>query len=147
MKKVMDGEQKEMPEQGGGGLTEKVGFRDKNTNLTEQPTDQEKRLERREGVFEKDSAYQKILSQLPSKSSVSNDKANVSADAKNISAETDYESKIIKLVAMAEHKGLVHAVKVAKHLEDNYVLDELHDRLLGDDLHAALVEKGIIKEL
>jgi hypothetical protein len=32
-------------------------------------------------------------------------------------------------------------------MEDNYVLDTFHDRLLADELHDAFVKKGIIKEL
>ena len=32
-------------------------------------------------------------------------------------------------------------------MEDNYTLDEFHDRLLGEELHKALVDKGIIKEI
>jgi hypothetical protein len=48
---------------------------------------------------------------------------------------------------LAEAKGVVHAVKVAQHLEDNYLLDELHDRLLATDLHDALVKKGMITEV
>jgi hypothetical protein len=72
---------------------------------------------------------------------------DVSVDAKIASDEVDYENKIIKLVEMAEAKGVVHAVKVAQHLEDNYLLDELHDRLLAVDLHDALVKKGMISEV
>jgi hypothetical protein len=32
-------------------------------------------------------------------------------------------------------------------MQDNYVLDTFHDRMLADDLHDALVKKGMIKEL
>ncbi len=101
--------------------------------------------ERKEGKMEKDDAYAKILAKAKSPASaVQND---VSADAKMASEGTDYENKIIKLVEIAETKGVVHAVKVAQHLEDNYLLDELHDRLLAVDLHDALVKKGVIFEL
>ena len=41
----------------------------------------------------------------------------------------------------------LHAVKVARHLEDNYVLDEMHSRLLSQELHDALVKKGFLKDL
>ena len=44
-------------------------------------------------------------------------------------------------------KGVVHAVKVARHLEDNYALDEFHDRMLADELHEALIKKGLIEEV
>ena len=101
--------------------------------------------ERKEGAMEKDDAYAKILAKV--KSSGTAIQSDVSLDAKIASDEADYESKIIKLVEIAETKGVVHAVKVAKHLEDNYLLDELHDRLLATDLHDALVKKGIITEI
>lgn len=147
MEKAMDGEQKEIKEQMGGVIPEKSDFRDEKNGSAEQPVSQEKTLERTEGGMEKDSAYHKILAQTLKKSSGTDDGANVSDDAKSVSAEADYESKVVKLVTIAENKGVVHAVKVARHLEDNYVLDELHDRLLADDLHVALVKKGVIKEV
>lgn len=104
------------------------------------------KVERREGVVEKDSAYSKILAQVPkSVQAVKNDE--VVNDAKNVSIEIDAKSKIEKLVLLAQEKGLPHAVSVARHMEDNYTLDEFHDRLIGDELHLALIEKGIIKKL
>jgi hypothetical protein len=102
-------------------------------------------LERKEGQMEKDNAYAKILAKV--KSSQTAMQSDVSVDAKIASDETDYENKIIKLVELAESKGVVYAVKVARHLEDNYLLDELHDRLLAVDLHDALVKKGMITEV
>jgi len=87
----------------------------------------------------------KILAKV--KNPATTTKNDVSADAKTTNEETDYENKIIKLVELAEAKGVVHAVKVAQHLEDNYLLDELHDRLLATDLHDALVKKGMITEV
>ena len=101
--------------------------------------------ERKEGQMEKEEAYNKILAKVKSPSTVLHD--DVSTDVKTASDETDYENKIIKLVELAETKGVVHAVKVARHMEDNYLLDELHDRLLATDLHDALVKKGMISEL
>jgi hypothetical protein len=41
----------------------------------------------------------------------------------------------------------LHAVKVARHLEDDYVLDTFHDKLLADELHDALLKKGLIEEI
>jgi hypothetical protein len=104
------------------------------------------KVERREGIVEKDSAYSKILAQVPkSVQAVKNDE--VVNDAKNVSIEIDAKGKIEKLVVLAQEKGLPHAVSVARHMEDNYTLDEFHDRLIGDELHLALIEKGIIKKL
>ena len=101
--------------------------------------------ERKEGQAEKDDAYSKILSKVKSPSSVTHNE--VAIDAKVANDETDYESKVVKLVEIAETKGVTHAVKVAQHMEDNYLLDSLHDRLLATDLHDALVKKGMITEI
>ncbi|MFZ2188321.1 MAG: hypothetical protein WAV73_02035 [Candidatus Moraniibacteriota bacterium] len=100
--------------------------------------------ERKEGKVERDDTYAKILAKVKSSNPVAQN--DVSTDAKIAGEGTDYENKIIKLVELAEAKGVVHAVKVAQHMEDNYLLDELHDRLLATDLHDALVKKGMITE-
>jgi hypothetical protein len=99
---------------------------------------------RKEGRMEKEATYAKILAKA--KIPVVTAQSDVATDAKNASEGTDYENKVIKLVEIAETKGVVHAVKVARHLEDNYLLDELHDRLLATDLHDALVKRGMITE-
>ena len=102
-------------------------------------------LERKEGRMEKDDAYAKILAKT--KNPITIMQSDISLDAKIANDEANYEDKIIKLEEIAEIKGIVHAVRVAKHMEDNYLLDELHDRLLAVDLHDALVEKGMITEI
>ncbi|MFA5961855.1 MAG: hypothetical protein WC848_04195 [Parcubacteria group bacterium] len=101
-------------------------------------------VERKEGQMEKDDTYAKILAKV--QSPVAAVQSDVTLDAKIANDEADYESKLTKLVEMAEAKGIVHAVKVAQHMEENYLLDELHDRLLATDLHDALVKKGMITE-
>jgi hypothetical protein len=102
---------------------------------------------KKEGASEKEAAYSKILSKIGSQKQVIHSEEDVSKDAQKVNAGIDAESKIINLVKLAENKGIAHAVKVARHLEDNYTLDEFHDRLLGEELHKALVEKGMIKEI
>lgn len=105
----------------------------------------EQKEARKEGAVEKEDSYSKIISKVQT-AHPSDDQA-IPNDAKSISAEQDAEIKIEKLIQLATHKGVVHAVKVAKHMEDNYTLDEFHDRLLADELHDALVKKGLIREL
>jgi hypothetical protein len=106
----------------------------------------EQTLERKEGQVEKDDAYNKILSKVSATHPPTN-QDEVSEDAEIANREQYAESKIANLVKLVEVKGIVHAVKVARHMEDNYILDEFHDRLLADELHDALVKKGIIKEI
>ncbi|MFA5871650.1 MAG: hypothetical protein WC858_02905 [Parcubacteria group bacterium] len=74
---------------------------------------------------------------------------SVTDDAKAVSQIDEYEKKLDKLVELALQRGPEHAIKVAEHLDanDNYTLDELHDRMIADDLRSQLVSKGLLKEL
>ncbi|HDZ85868.1 MAG TPA: hypothetical protein ENH35_04980, partial [Candidatus Moranbacteria bacterium] len=97
----------------------------------------------------RESAYGKILSKIKSRHTKiqDNSKERVESDAKNAFENTDAESQVQQLVDVAMNKGVIHAVKVAKHIEDNYVLDMFHDKLLADELHDALIKKGLIEEI
>jgi CMP-N-acetylneuraminic acid synthetase len=96
---------------------------------------------------EKDSAYNKILSKVQSQQTPSTADDDVKNDAKKVSEKQDADSQIQHLVDIASTKGVLHAVKVARHLEDDYVLDTFHDKLLADELHDALLKKGLIEEI
>ena len=125
----------------GGGKVENIA-RDKGEEAFPTP----EKIERKEGVAEKEAAYSKILSKLPAQSQkVQTD--DVATDAISVNTGINAESKIDNLIKIAETKSIVHAVKVAQHMEDNYILDEFHDRMLGEELHNALVAKGMIKEI
>jgi hypothetical protein len=54
-----------------------------------------------------------------------------------------------KLVELALQKGPEHAIKVAQHMDanDNYTLDELHDKMIEEDLRKQLFQKGLLREL
>ena len=109
------------------------------------PLETEKETAGEVSSAEKDSAYGKILSKVkkqPAKQAGSDDE--IQTDAETASQKTDAESQIQHLTGLALNKGVVHAVKVARHLEDNYTLDMFHDKLLADEFHKALVEKGLI---
>jgi len=103
-------------------------------------------VERKEGGGEKDSSYSKILSKVKT-TSVPTDHAEVKSDADLASEEADVNGRVERLVDLAMQKGVVHAVKVAQHLDDNYMLDELHDKLMADELHDALMQKGLIRDI
>lgn len=90
---------------------------------------------------EKDSAYQRILSKAKQKSGVKkNNKKEIISDAEKTSLQQDAESRIQNLVDLAKEKGVIHSVKVARLLDNNYVLDCLHDKLLEEKL----LEDGLI---
>jgi hypothetical protein len=48
------------------------------------------------------------------------------------------------LVDLALQKGVVHAVNVARHMDDNYVLDMMHDKMVSENFHRALMDKKLI---
>jgi hypothetical protein len=73
------------------------------------------------------------------------DDAAVSVDAKAVYDETDAEARVTKLISLAQVKGIPHAVKVAEHLDDYYVLDRMHDEL-ADKFYDALKAKGMLSE-
>jgi hypothetical protein len=95
---------------------------------------------------EKDAAYGKILSKIQTPTDDVNQE-EVAVDAQAGVQKTDAESQIQHLVDIAQQKGIMHAVRVARHMESNYVLDTFHDRILADELHDALVKKGMITEI
>ena len=95
---------------------------------------------------EKDNAYSRILSQVKAAPAEDVDDQEVARDAAAVTQKTDAESQIQHLVGLAMQKGLFHAVKVTQHMQDNYILDMFHDKLLSEELHNALIKKGLIKE-
>ena len=94
---------------------------------------------------EKDATYQNILSKVNATVQTS-DKNSVAQDASVLHQKTDRDSQITHLLDIAMTKGVVHAVNVARHVEDYYMLDQLHDRLLAEDLHDALMQRGLIEK-
>lgn len=93
--------------------------------------------------------YHELLSRVtPTTSSPVNtddDEHSTVLDAKHIGALTDEASKVQKLLDLAQTKGVVHAVKVARSLRDYYALDAMHDELSGK-LYQGMLEKGLIEK-
>ncbi|MCK4918982.1 MAG: hypothetical protein KAS01_01210 [Candidatus Pacebacteria bacterium] len=58
----------------------------------------------------------------------------------------DTPGKVAKLVIIAFEKGIGHSINIARNLNDAYLLDALHDKLIGE-LHDELVKKGKLKDL
>lgn len=98
-------------------------------------------------VAEKDDSYGKILSKVQTQATDEVDMDAVASDAQVGAQKIDAETQVQHLVDIAQQKGVIHAVKVAQHMQDNFVLDTFHDRLLGEQLHDALLKNGMIKEL
>jgi hypothetical protein len=56
----------------------------------------------------------------------------------------DVDEQIEHLVQVAIHKDPVLAIGIAKHLNDNYILDELHSDLTEDKIRDILDQKGLL---
>jgi hypothetical protein len=103
-----------------------------------------------EKISEKIETVRKAIVTQPAQSTVS-----VSDDAQSVSQIQEFEKKVEKLVEIAVQKGPEHAIRVAQHMDkgkdpamaDNYTIDEIHDRLVEDELRSQLVAKGLLREL
>jgi hypothetical protein len=95
---------------------------------------------------EHEGAYHQILSKVTA-TGATIAQNEIKEDAQKVYEKQDAEGQVQHLVDIAMQKGVYHAVKVAQHLESNYVLDQFHDKLLSDELHSALIQKGLLKEL
>lgn len=73
------------------------------------------------------------------------EKEKVKNDIKTIK-DMDTARQIKVLAVLAFEKGINYSVKVARGLNSAYLLDELHDQLVGE-LHEELIKKGKLKEL
>lgn len=80
---------------------------------------------------------------------------NIEKDAKKIADIQEYEKKVDKLIEMAVQMGPEHAIRVAQHMDknqplaqaDNYTLDEIHGRMMEEELRAELIRKGLLTDL
>ena len=73
------------------------------------------------------------------------DKKKIKKDAEEL-RNLDTAGQVKKLTFLAFEKGIGHSIKVARSLNDAYLLDELHDRLVGE-LHQELIKKGKLKDI
>lgn len=104
----------------------------------------EAKSEQKEGRGE--DRYREILAKTSSGSSApASATEDVLSDVESISAALDEEGKIQKILDLAETKGVVYAVKVARTLDDYYALDQVHDAL-ADRLYEGLLTRGLIQK-
>lgn len=82
-----------------------------------------------------------IQTTAPKKTARKNIKKEI-AELKNL----DTAGQVKKLSFLAFEKGISHSIRIARGMNDAYLLDALHDKLIGD-LHQELVEKGKLKEI
>lgn len=94
-------------------------------------------------VEQKSERMSQILSKVKSVGAQRTSDDEVDADAAQAGTQADAEQKVHVLVEMAQLKGVAHAVRVAKRMNDLYVLDMTHDEL-ADKLYEGLLAKGLI---
>lgn len=60
--------------------------------------------------------------------------------------EMDEKRKVETLSMIAFEKGISHSIELARKLKDPYILDALHDKLIGE-LREELIKRGKLKNL
>lgn len=90
------------------------------------------------------------LNVTPSSAPVSLDPADTASTTKAQSLakidKMDTENKIKTLSMMAFSEGIEKSVEMARALKDPFILDALHDKLVGE-LYNELIEKGKLREV
>ena len=72
---------------------------------------------------------------------------DVSTQVKDVADLDNMEDQIQKLTEIASQEGPQKALKIAKTLNSNYAIDEMHDRLIDEEeLRKALILKGFIED-
>jgi len=105
-----------------------------------------------EPVFEEsEQAQMKIKQaqdQISSSSAVSSEEDEVlNKNVQGVAELDKIEDQIQKLTEIATQDGLKMALKVARTLNSNYVLDKMHDRLIDEEeLREVLINKGFIEK-
>ena len=97
-------------------------------------------------------AIEKSGEKLKAQTSTSsnNDTDDQSVDIRDVEKNIDEMKKldvgeqVEHLVQVAIHKDPVLAIGIAKHLNDNYILDELHSDLTEDKIRDILDQKGLL---
>ncbi len=72
---------------------------------------------------------------------------HVKFHAKDVSSLQNPEDQIAKIVDLASKKDPYFAIKVAKHIDNNYILDRVHDQLVETKVREALIGKGLLEEI
>jgi hypothetical protein len=108
-------------------------------------------IENKEAEITKENLGEKQSQAIPTQqaaTAITNDEEKteeIKIDAKKIK-NLDTARQVKVLVTLAFEKGIGHSIKVARNLNDAYLLDELHDKLVGE-LRSELVEKGKLKDI
>ena len=94
-----------------------------------------------------EAAREQIEKKAPSsKTSSTADKQDVQKHVNEVMAIKDAGQQVQRIVELASSKDPFFAIKVAQQLDDNFVLDQVHDELIEDQVRNILIDKGLLKE-
>ena len=102
----------------------------------------------KENISETESSNVQMTAQTQVTPAFTNDddkSTEISTDISKIK-DLDVSRQVKILTTLAFEKGIQYSIKVARGLNSPYLLDELHDKLVGE-LHDELVKKGKLKEI
>jgi hypothetical protein len=77
----------------------------------------------------------------------SDDTSNVNSDIEyhiDEMKKLDVDDQVDHLVRVATQKSPILAMSIARHLQDNYILNEVHSDLTEDKIRNILDEKGLL---
>lgn len=94
-----------------------------------------------------EAAREQIEKKAPSAKAPSTaDKQDVQKHVNEVMAIEDAGQQVQRIVELASSKDPFFAIKVAQQLDDNFVLDQVHDELIEDQVRNILIDKGLLKE-
>ncbi len=93
---------------------------------------------------EKDSTYAKLLQRMKGGAGTTSSAHTVARDARDAAAHPDVEQQVRHLLDLAMTKGVIHAVRTARHMSDYYIMDAVHDRLVSEELYKKLKSNNLI---
>lgn len=70
----------------------------------------------------------------------------IQEDTKTVLEIKNEDARAEALLKLSFEKGVYHAINVAKNLNDPYILDVFHDRLVSD-FYESLIKRGKLKQL
>ncbi|MDF1497847.1 MAG: hypothetical protein P1P85_00620 [Patescibacteria group bacterium] len=106
-------------------------------------------IETKETEITRENIHEKMSkSALSPTQQTTNDKSDKKKTKKDLDdlKNLDTVGQVKKLSFLAFEKGISHSIKIARSLNDAYLLDELHDKLIGE-LHEELINKGRLKDI
>ncbi len=120
---------------------ELIGIPEKKNISGEQPAhfEQEKNIEKKETAQDEKIVSQELRREIELMELDDTLKKQAEQKANKISFLAD-DDKLKKLLKIAREKGLVFAIKVAKSMNDPFILDTLHDALAREGYYKDLIK-------